>query len=412
MSAQGRFRFVAGPELGGYELAPDHPFKPVRFELTSSLLTASGLLAQGEVIPAAALPRDALLEVHDRDYVAAAERLSVPGSVATPEDAARFGLGTPDNPVFPGMHEKVASVCAATATAVELVASGSARRAASFAGGLHHALRGRASGFCVYNDLAIAIKRAVERHGVKVAYLDVDAHHGDGVQALFYDDPRVMTISLHESGTYLFPGTGHTYETGVGAGRGSAVNAPLEPFTEDDSFLEVFDLVVGPSLRRFRPDLIVLQAGADMHRFDPLADLSLSLVGMAASYARTVALADELCEGRLVITGGGGYDPYRTVPRAWASAWAALSGRTLPRELPDAWLARWRPRFAAELPESFAEDPSGWPVIERRSAIAARNRTVAVRLMESLEQIWDDVQGSAAGGAGATGSRRRGAAGD
>lgn len=409
MSASDLYRFVAGPALGSYELAPSHPFKPVRFELTASLLTTSGLLAPEEVVPPAALPRDALLEAHDEGYVAAVERLSAPGVAATPEDAARYGLGTPDNPVFPGMHDAVAGVCAATATAVELVAGGRARRAASFAGGLHHAMRGRASGFCVYNDLAIAIRRSVQRHGVKVAYVDIDAHHGDGVQALFYDDPKVMTISLHESGTYLFPGTGHTYETGVGAGRGSAVNAPLEPFTEDGSFLEVFDLVVDPSLRQFGPDLIVLQAGADMHRFDPLADLSLSLVGMAESYARTVALADELCDGRLVITGGGGYDPYRTVPRAWAKAWAALSGRKTPPALPDAWLARWRPQFADELPDAFDEDPSGWPVVERRRAIAARNRTVAVRLMESLEQIWADVQGSDGGAARGAGSRREAA---
>ncbi len=393
MSAVDRFRFVYDASLGGFELSPTHPFKPVRLELTRSLLEAGGLLGAAEVVAPLPLPEARLLEIHDADYVAAVQRLSLPDAAGSrsAEDAARFGLGTPDNPVFPAMHDLVLRVCAATHTAVELVASGEAQRAANFAGGLHHAMRQKASGFCIYNDLALAIRHAVDVHALRVAYVDLDAHHGDGVQALFYDDPKVLTVSLHESGTYLFPGTGHTYETGVGAGRGTAVNAPLEPFTEDASFLEVFDLVVGPSLRHFRPDLIVLQAGADMHRFDPLADLSLSLAGMAESYRRVALLADELTGGRLVVTGGGGYDPYRTVPRAWAHAWAAITGRPTPSRVPADWLAAWRGRFDAELPESFAEDPSDWPPVERRRQIASRNRTVAVRLMGALEHIWHEA---------------------
>lgn len=322
MSAQGRFRFVAGPELGGYELAPDHPFKPVRFELTSSLLTASGLLAQGEVIPAAALPRDALLEVHDRDYVAAAERLSVPGSVATPEDAARFGLGTPDNPVFPGMHEKVASVCAATATAVELVASGSARRAASFAGGLHHALRGRASGFCVYNDLAIAIKRAVERHGVKVAYLDVDAHHGDGVQDAFAADERVHTVSIHEAGRW--PGTGAASDTG----DGRACNLPVPPGFNDAELEALLRSVVLPLAGRLGPQAVVITCGADALAGDPLSRMALSNVALWSAAERLAATAPAA-----VVLGGGGYNPW-TVARYWTGLWGVLTKREIPRRLP------------------------------------------------------------------------------
>lgn len=388
MSAAGPFRFVHDPELARFELSPSHPFKPVRLELTRTLLVECGLLAEDEIVAPDPLPDGLLARVHDPDYIAAVQRLSEPGRRASAEDAARFGLGTSDNPVFAGMHRLIERVCAATTTAVELVASGTVLRAANFGGGLHHAMRGQASGFCVYNDLAVGILNAVESHGLRVAYVDIDAHHGDGVQALFYDDPRVLTISLHESGTYLFPGTGHSYETGIGAGRGSAVNAPLEPFTEDASYLEVFDLVVGPALRRFAPDLIVLQAGADMHRFDPLADLALSLSGMAESYARIVELAEELCGGRLVVTGGGGYDPYRTVPRAWARAWAALSGREVPVEVPGSWVEVWSASLGSELPTSFDDDNGSWPEVERRHAITVRNRTVAERLMGSLERIW------------------------
>lgn len=382
---KGELRFVYDPPLSAFELAPEHPFKPVRLELTKTLLEAAGVLAADEVVGPDTMDEDELLAVHDPRYVAAVRAAS---RGEGPKDALAYGLGTGDNPIFAGMHEAVARVCAGTRSAVELVASGAALRAANFAGGLHHAMRDRASGFCVYNDLALGIQGAVLRHGMRVAYVDLDAHHGDGVQWMFYEDDRVLTVSLHESGRYLFPGTGHTYETGRGSGRGASVNVPLEPFTDDASFLEVFDLVVPVSLRAFRPDLIVLQAGADMHRFDPLADLGLSLHGMAESYRRVAALADELTAGRLVITGGGGYDPYRTVPRAWAHAWAALSGRDLPEQLPTDWIEHWTRLLGHQMPRTSLEDVDDWPTQPRREAIARRNRTVAERAMATLQGIW------------------------
>lgn len=386
----GDLKFVYEPGLAGYELAADHPFKPLRYQLTHDLLLTAGVLAEHEVVVPARLEEAALLSVHDSRYVevvkAASRTAAVPAGML-----ANYGLGSSDNPVFSGMHEAILGICAATTTAIELVAGGGARRAANFSGGLHHAAHARASGFCVYNDLAVGIRRAVDRHGLRVAYVDLDAHHGDGVQWLFYDEPRVMTISLHESGRYLFPGTGHTYETGRDAGRGSSVNMPLEPFTEDDSYLESFEAVVPAALRHFRPDLIVLQAGADMHRHDPLADLSLTLTGMAATYRRLVALADELSEGRLVITGGGGYDPYRTVPRAWAHAWSALSGRELPELIPDAWRQKWQAHLGVELPERFGESAAEFPPVPRRDAITSRNRSVARRLLSTLQPLWDDA---------------------
>ncbi len=384
----GPYRFVFDPELAAFQLAPDHPFKPVRYELARTLLLAAGALEPAEVVPPRPVTDEDLLTVHDERYVAMVKAASSP---SRPADAQlqRHGLATADNPAFPRMHELVRGVVAATVTAVELVASGEALRAASLAGGLHHALRDRASGFCVYNDLAVAIRRAVDRHGLRVAYVDVDAHHGDGVQWLFYDEPRVLTVSVHESGRYLFPGTGFTYETGNGDGRGSAVNVPLEPFTDDDSFLECFDAVVPRALRRFAPDLIVVQAGADMHHRDPLADLALTLHGMRGAYERLVSLAEELTGGRMVLTGGGGYDAYRTVPRAWALAWAALAGRALPHEVPAAWRAEWGERLGVALPETFADDPP--EPSPRAAAIASRNRSVAERLMKQLEEIWDEA---------------------
>ncbi len=381
--------FVFDPELAGFELSAEHPFKPLRYELVRTLLLASGVLNEDEVVAPEPVTDDDLTMVHDAKYVAVVKAASDPATRPSDPELQRYGLATSDNPVFPHMHELVKGVVGSTVTAVDLVASGRADRATSFAGGLHHAIRDRASGFCVYNDLAVAIRRAVDRHGLRVAYVDVDAHHGDGVQWLFYDDPEVLTVSLHESGRYLFPGTGYTYETGNGPGRGTAVNMPLEPFTDDASFVEAFEAVVPPALARFGPDLVVLQAGADMHFRDPLANLSLTLAGMRHAYRRVAEIADVHAGGRLVVTGGGGYDPYHTVPRAWALAWEALSGRQLPAELPGQWRSQWAARLGVELPAGFADETAP-PASPRSEAIANRNRSVAERLMAQLADIWGE----------------------
>ena len=381
------YAFIYDASLGEYELAESHPFKPVRLELTRSLLRHSGLLGDEHEVAPTPIKEAQLLRLHDPAFVEAVKTVSAGRHHA---EAYSYGLGTGDNPIFPDMHAAIMRVCAATFTAVELVASGRVQRAVNLSGGLHHAHRDRASGFCLYNDVAVAIDHAVRVHGLRVAYVDIDAHHGDGVQELFYEHGSVMTISLHESGRYLFPGTGHTYETGKGAGRGLSVNAPLEPYTEDASYLEVFDAVVPKALRYFQPDLIVLQAGADMHYYDPLADLKLSVDAMAQSYERVSDLADDLCGGRLVATGGGGYDPYRTVPRAWSLLWAALTRQRAPERVPPAWLDEWRSRSPVPLPAQMADDTSGWNPTPRRSDVSSHNRAVATRLLRGLEGIWEE----------------------
>lgn len=385
---------VFEPGLAAFELAPEHPFKPLRSELVLSLLRHAGLLEDAAVLPPAPLAEADLLAVHETAYVDTVRTLS--RGAAHPEAWAR-GLGTADNPVFPGMHDAWLGVCAATATAVELVAAGTVRRAFSPAGGLHHAHAGRASGFCVYNDLAVAMRRAVDRHGLRIAYIDIDAHHGDGVQELFFESADVLTISVHESGRYLFPGTGHTYELGREAGRGLSVNAPLEPFTEDGSFLEVLGEVLPPALERFRPDLILLQAGADMHRHDPLADLSLTLTGMNAAYRYVVGLADEHCGGRLVATGGGGYDAWRTVPRAWALLWAAMTGHELPAELPAAWREEWAARGIGDLPGMALDAPEDFEPQPRRRLVEGQNRAMLRRLRGALANTHTRGESSSAG---------------
>jgi len=378
--------FVYAPELASWALSPDHPFKPVRVALVKDLLETAGLLREGEVVAPSPLRPGELGRVHDAAYLRMVARVS---RGERPEEAFRFGLGTADTPVADGLHESVEAVCAATVTAMSMVLDGRTRRAATFSGGLHHAMPDRASGFCVYDDLALAILRATDR-GLRVAYLDLDAHHGDGVQHVFYDRADVLTISLHESGRYLFPGTGHSYELGTGEGRGLSVNLPLEPFTEDDSYLEAFDEIVPRALRAFAPDVLLVQAGADPHRDDPLADLSLTLRGLRDVYRRVAALADELTGGRWVVTGGGGYDAFSVTPRAWAQAWSAMTGRELPDRLPDAWRDRWRDAAGGPLPERALDGPGDHPQQPRRQQVQGHNAAVAKRLSAVLEPIWRD----------------------
>jgi acetoin utilization protein AcuC len=219
----------------------------------------------------------------------------------------------------------------------------------NIAGGLHHAMPNRASGFCVYNDPAIAIARLLELGAERIAYVDVDVHHGDGVQAIFYDDPRVLTVSLHETPLALFPGTGFPDEVGGPSARGTSVNVALPPATDDGGWLRAFHAVVPSVLRAFRPQLLVTQCGADTYHLDPLADLRLTVDGQRASHIALRALADELCEGRWVATGGGGYALIEAVPRTWTHLLATATGEPLdPQKLiPREWQMLARERLAA-----------------------------------------------------------------
>ena len=379
------YAFVYAPELSNYELAADHPFKPVRLELTRTLLEACGLLGAAHLAPPDPFAETQLLTLHDPAFVSAVKAAS---SGKMPENALQYGLGTPDNPVSKGLHDAILRICGASLAAVRLVASGQATRALSLAGGLHHAQQAKMSGFCTYNDVALAIHEAVTRYGQRVAYIDLDAHHGDGVQEFFYTSGEVLTVSVHESGRYLFPGTGFTYETGRGGGRGMSVNMPLEPFTEAASYLETLETMLPKALAAFQPDLIVLQAGADMHRDDPLTDLHLSVQGIAESYRLVSRLADEFCGGRLVATGGGGYDPYRTVPRVWAQLWAALSRQTVPERVPAAWRNEWE-AIGVTLPTTFDDDTGAWRESPRREQIEAANRRTVRKLLAAVEPIWE-----------------------
>ena len=347
--------------LTEYDFGPGHPLAPVRVELTMELARAFGVLTAAQVSVAAPSPAtDAELElVHNADYIAVVRRA---GGPAGPDPSVlRFGLGTQDDPVFPGMHEASALVAGATLAAARAMWSGSAQHAANIAGGLHHAMAGHASGFCVYNDPAIAIAWLLEQGAERIGYVDIDVHHGDGVQAAFYNDPRVLTISLHEHPATLFPGTGRPSETGGPDAEGSAVNVALPPGTRDAGWLRAFHAVVPPLLRSFRPQLLVSQHGCDTHWLDPLANLKLTIDGQRAAHAAIHRLAHEITDGRWLLTGGGGYELVQVVPRTWTHLLAEAAGQPIDpaAPTPGAWREYVERRTSRQAPEEMTEGNPG-----------------------------------------------------
>jgi acetoin utilization protein AcuC len=287
-----------------------------------------------QLMDAVAADDDLLGLVHTADYIDA-----VRASGASLQPDLAHGLGTADDPIFAGMHEAASLVAGATVAAARSVHDGTHQHAANIAGGLHHAMASAASGFCIYNDPAIAIAWLLRQGVERIAYVDIDVHHGDGVQAAFWNDPRVLTISLHESGRTLFPGTGFAHEIGGPDARGTAVNIALPAGTGDAGWLRAFNAVVPPLVRRFAPEILVSQHGCDSHALDPLANLLVSLDGQRTAHAALHALAHEVCDGRWLFTGGGGYELVRVVPRTWTHLLAEASGQPLDPELetPEEW---------------------------------------------------------------------------
>ncbi|MGH3322159.1 MAG: acetoin utilization protein AcuC [Streptosporangiaceae bacterium] len=341
-------RVVWDDALTRYDFGHGHPLAPIRVELTMELARAMGLLDPPHVSQVAPAPADdALLRlVHTEEYIAA-----VRAAGDTLGDDPAHGLGSLDNPVFHGMHDASALVAGASVAAARAVWTGEAEHAVNIAGGLHHAMAHRASGFCVYNDPAIAIAWLLEQGAERIGYVDVDVHHGDGVQAAFYDDPRVLTISLHESPRTLFPGTGFPDEAGGPNAKGAAVNVALPPGTGDAGWLRAFDATVPHLIRAFDPQILVTQHGCDSHTLDPLAHLALTVDGQRTAYAALHALAHETTDGRWVAVGGGGYELVQVVPRIWTHLIAEAAGQPINPETPtpDRWRAYVRER-AHEVP--------------------------------------------------------------
>lgn len=321
-----------GPRSHHYDFGADHPLTPRRFGPGIDLLRELGA---GRFLPPPTATDAELLRVHDPAYVAEVRMLS-----DYPEAAAWAGFDTRDTPPFYEMHDAAATVAGGSLAAIDRILAGEALHAFHPGGGLHHAHPARASGFCVYNDVALAIARARDA-GHRVMYVDLDVHHGDGVEAIFWNDAHVLTVSIHETGLALFPGTGFVEDRGGHEAPGSAVNIPLAPGTSDRSWLAVIELVVPPLAAAFRPTLLVTQHGADSHVLDPLAHLNITTAAMARAAGLLDDVAHAHTSGRWLATGGGGYDVYRVVPRAWGLVWLAQAHRPVPDATPEGWRQRW-----------------------------------------------------------------------
>ncbi|MBD8870839.1 acetoin utilization protein AcuC [Nocardioides donggukensis] len=327
--------------LTDYDFGPEHPMSPVRVDLTMRLAEDLGVTAASDAdgglrtVPAPLATEDQIASVHDPALIEAVTRMGADPRGADP----RFGLGSEDNPVFARMDRAAAHVTGATLEACRQVWTGASVHSANITGGLHHAMPSRVSGFCIYNDIAVGIRWLLDQGVERVAYVDVDVHHGDGVERIFWDDPRVLTVSLHETGQVLFPGTGFPRDLGGRQAAGTAVNLALPPGTADAGWLRAFHAVVPPLLREWRPQVLVTQHGCDSHQDDPLAHLMLTVDGQRAAYLALHDLAHELCEGRWVVTGGGGYSLVQVVPRAWTHLLAIVGGRPLEPglETPASW---------------------------------------------------------------------------
>jgi acetoin utilization protein AcuC len=347
---------VWSEELLSYDLGATHPMAPGRLEFTMALARNLDVLAGGHARIAAPRPasNDVLQLIHDPAYVTAV-RGAPRRRTAQLHDA--FGLGSEDNPVFDGMHEASALVTGGTMDAARAVRTSGAQHAVNLAGGLHHAMPSRASGFCIYNDVAVAIAWLLTDGVQRVAYIDVDAHHGDGVEAAFYHDPRVLTVSLHESGYTAFPATGFPQESGHGAAEGTAVNVALPPGTGDAGWLRAFHAVVPPLVRAFEPQILLTQLGCDTHRLDPLAQLNLTVDAHRHSYAALHQLAHEVAGGHWVAVGGGGYEIVQVVPRSWTHLLAEITGNPLDPDTatPHGWLQFVQGRTGREGPKRLTD---------------------------------------------------------
>jgi acetoin utilization protein AcuC len=374
-------KVIYSPEYSKYNLGPGHPFDPVRIEMVIDLLKELGVLR--EFVLPNSVSADELFPIHSKEYVTAVEGLSTGNNSI---DAESFGLGNVDNPIVPGMADAARIQVGGTVLGAKLLIENKAKKVLQMGGGFHHAHNSLASGFCLYNDLAMAIKEMTNA-GWHVVYLDLDVHHGDGVQEIFYTDDKVMTISFHESGEYLFPGSGWLHELGQSMGRSLKLNIPLEPFTEGDSYFEVMNKILEPALSWFKPDAVIIQAGADAHFSDPLADLLLKTYDFEKIYKRVLELINLKCNGKALFTFGGGYS-ITAAPRIWTILYLLIFNERLPQKLPESWRKKWSEKIGKEIPQTLHDPLPAFEPVARKSEIEKHNNETALRLLDAVAADW------------------------
>ncbi len=364
-----------------YYLGAEHPFNPIRIEMTLDLLSELGCLKK--ITEPELISPEKLYSIHDIEYVNTVEAISNGEKLS---DANLYGLGTIDNPIVKGMALGARYQVGGTLLGAKLLIENKSKKVLQFGGGFHHAHPNFASGFCIYNDIALAIKE-MTNYGWHIAYLDIDVHHGDGVQKIFYSDENVMTISLHESGEYLFPGSGWIHELGQGSGRALKINAPLQPFTEGESYLEVFNGIVEPALKWFKPDVLFVMAGADAHYSDPLADLMLKTQDYEKIFKRILEFTEQYSKGRALFTFGGGYSFEATV-RIWTLLYLLLFNQKIPIELPETWRLKWQKKFGKEIPKYIYDTDNSFDPIPRKTEIEKLNRDLIQRILDAVAPYW------------------------
>lgn len=375
--------FIFSENQLGYKFSDTHPFNQKRLTLTVDLLKEMNALSTSEIVAPRIATDEELSLVHDPSYIDIVKKASLETGDTSKFES--YGIGTEDTPIFPHMHEASASLVGGTLTAVDYVMEGKSTHAINLGGGLHHGFKGRASGFCVYNDSSVAIKYMQEKFNARVLYIDTDAHHGDGVQWSFYDDPNVCTISIHETGRYLFPGTGNITERGTAEGYGTSFNFPIDAFTEDESFLDIYRTSFTEIVEWFKPDVILSQNGADAHYFDPLTHL----YGTMNIYREIPKLAHELahkyCDGRWIAVGGGGYDIWRVVPRAWSLLWMEMNDIQSPTgDLPKTWIEKWSPESPVPFIPTWMDPHPLYEPIPRKIEIMEKNKQMLDKALYQL----------------------------
>lgn len=377
--------FIYSPEQLDYKFSETHPFNQKRLQLTMDLLKQINALQPEQIKTARVATDEELLLGHDAAYIDIVKRAGH-GELRNSEGEV-YGIGTEDTPIFKNMHEASAMFVGGTLTACDYVMQGKTNHALNLGGGLHHGFHGKASGFCIYNDSTVAIKYMQKKYDARVLYIDTDAHHGDGVQWSFYDDPNVCTLSIHETGRYLFPGTGAVTERGNGEGYGTSFNIPLDAFTEDGSFLEVYETAIREVIAHFKPDVILTQNGADAHYFDPLTHLYSTIKTYEVIPKIAHELAHEFCEGRWIAVGGGGYDIWRVVPRAWSMVWLAMTNQQVPTgTIPKEWLDNWQKEAPVTLIPTWEDPEDLYEPIPRKEEITEKNQQTLEKALYMIRQ--------------------------
>lgn len=385
--------FVFSDEITNYRFRDDHPFNQMRVVLTYELLKDSNALHDKDIIQPRLATESELQLVHDRPFINAVKKAS--NGELSEDDGLEYGIGTEDTPMFNNMHEAASLLVGGTLTAVEAVMNGKVKHALNPGGGLHHGFQRKASGFCIYNDGAVAIQYLRKHFNAKVLYIDTDAHHGDGVQWAFYDDPNVCTLSIHETGRYLFPGTGNVNERGIKEGYGYSFNIPVDAFTEDESFQHVYENAFREVIEYFQPDVIVSQNGADAHVYDPLTHLCTTMSTFELIPKIAHELAHEYCDGKWIALGGGGYDIWRVVPRAWAQIWKIMTTTTpFKGELPKEWISRWQVQSPVQLPKDWGDGPGLYKPIPRAPEITEKNEQALEKALQFIRLKYNSQESS------------------